>query len=162
MDIPLETLIKPLFNGTSGFNIIHFRSLDHSVDSGGHFWVTISTGDGISILISIITKQMQKLEKRYRGCFNERAMNSLVPVSNDDFSSISIGCVINCNETRLVNLAELCRMIDRNYSSSKTYNCFDIVHFDQDFERELKEKIIQAIRSSPIVKPSVTSALNSL
>jgi len=163
-DFSLETLVYRLSSEKAGFNLVHFRDVTHINTAKAHFWVSISLCDGEHILLSMVTTGMSRLERLYREDEDsgERALDSLVPLSNEDLSVISEGCVINCNETRCLSSQELIAIIDTEYHSPITGREFDRVHLDNEFSPELKEKIIQAIVNSPYVKPDVKEAVSNL
>lgn len=159
MHIDLNVITKTLCSETAGFNLIHFKDVQHLKEVGAHYWVTISLGDDKYMLISMVTSQMQKLERVYKFNNQEKAINCLVPVSRNEFPAIGKGCVVNCNETLLLTKEELILKIDTNYSSRITSNCLDCIHYDYEFEDDFKRKIIKAIENSPLVKGEVKKAL---
>jgi hypothetical protein len=155
LNLPLETITSAISAKPANFNMIHFRDAAHDKKAAAHFWVTISVGDNQHMLLSIITSQMSKLEKRYIAEGEEKALDSLVPLSNSDFKELAKPCVINCNETTLLSTKQLIDRIDTAYCSAKSKNCVDFIHYDKDFNFELKIRIIQAINDSPNIRPEV-------
>jgi hypothetical protein len=155
MNVPIEALTRSLCNGKAEFNLIHFKDLKLPPNAPAHFHVTISLGDDQYLLLCIITSQMQKLERIYRFRNQQGAIDSMVPLSSDDFPTLSIGCVVNCNDTELLTRDELARRIDPSIS-------LDFISFNQSFSDVLKNSIINAIDNSPIVKPNIQKILRQL
>lgn len=155
MNLSLETIASALSGKAADFNMIHFRDISHDKGAPAHFWVTISTGDNQYMLLSIVTSQMSRLEKRYTAEGEEKALDSLVPLSISDFNGIAKPCVINCNETTLLSAKQLIDRIDKAYCSAKSKSCIEFIHCDRDFNSELKNRIVRAISDSPSVRPEV-------
>ena len=86
---------------------------------------------------------------------NEKALDSLVPLSPSDFNAIKKACVVNCNNTELISTKDLVRRV----SGSKNPDIFSCRHFNSEFTLDLKTNIIKAIDDSPIVKPVIKQEL---
>jgi hypothetical protein len=162
MSQPIDDIVSALCAKPADFNLIHFKDTTHEKKAPPHFWVSISMGDDQHILLSIVTTQMSKLEQKYTIEDEEKALDSLVPLSGSDLKQIKKPCVINCNETTLLSTQKLIERIDTTFCSPKSKNCFDFVHRDNDFNPELKDKIIQAIYNSPYILPEVKNCIDRL
>jgi hypothetical protein len=160
--LPIETFVSALFAKPFGFNLVHFKDITHDKDAPPHLWVLISISDNQHILLSIVTTQMSKLERKYMADDEEKALESLVPLSDSDLSKISKRCVINCNATVLLSVQQLLEKIDKTYCNPRSKNYFDFVHYDEDFDSELKSRIIDAICDSPYVLPEVKDCIDRL
>jgi hypothetical protein len=152
LDFPADFITKQYAHSEAGFNICHFKDIRHTPDAPAHFHVVISLKNGHSLVLCIITSQMQKLEKLYSG-INDKALDSLVTLDNSVFECITKPCVINCNNAEILTHQELTLRIDPR-TGIKTRET------DNKFENELKEKIILAIYQSPIVKGYIKTALS--
>jgi len=152
-----EKLLSALCETPADFNLVHFRDVAHRENAPAHYWVSISMGDGQYMLLSMVTSQMQNLDRWYTSIRPDEAealLNSLVPLSKSDLRSISKDSVINCNDTVCLSKQELIRKIDTTYVS-RTQNCFDVIHKDKDFSFDLKGRIIRAISESPDIRKEV-------
>jgi hypothetical protein len=161
MNQPLETAVSKLCAENAGFNLVHFRDATHGKNAPAHFWVSISAGNDRHMLLSIVTTQMAKLEKKYRND-KEGALDCIVPLSNSDLTAIETNCVINCNAAMLLTTRELVAKIDTAYYSAASKHNFDFIHNDKDFDVELKNRIISAIRNSPKVTLDVKECADKL
>ena len=158
----LETLISKLCAKNAGFCLVHFRDVTHGENAPGHFWVSISAGNDRHLLLSIVTTQMAKLERRYLQENIESALDCLVPLSNSDFDEIKKPCIINCNTTMFLTTQELVERVDTTYHSAASKRNFDFIHNDEDFDHELKVRILSAIRNSPVIMPEVKKCMDKL
>jgi hypothetical protein len=162
MNLPIEKVVSILCAKPADFTLVHFRDTTHEKNAPAHFWVSISMGSDQHILLSIVTTQMSKLEQRYVAEEEEKALDSLVPLSGSDFKEIKKPCVINCNETMLLSTQKLLERIDTTFCSPISKNCFDFIHYDKDFDSELKNRIIHAIYNSPYILPEVKNCIDEL
>jgi hypothetical protein len=162
VNLPIEASVATLCAKKCNFNLIRFKDKTHDKSAPPHFWVSISVNNDQRILLSIVTTQMSKLEQRYMADDEEKALESLVPLSGSDMKAITKPCVINCNETVLLSLQQLLERIDPTYCNPKSKTPFEFTHYDEDFNSELKAKIIHAIYSSPYVIPEVIACIAEL
>lgn len=157
MGKPSEKILSALCDTIAEFNLIHFRDAAHGESAPAHYWVSVSMGDGQCMLLSMVTSQIQNLDRRYASVRPDKAealLNSLVPLSKSDLSAINKDSVVNCNDAVFLSKRELIKKIDAAYVS-RSQSCFDIIHRDMDFGFDLKNRIIQAISDSPDIKPEV-------
>lgn len=161
MNKPSEKILSALCNTPADFNLVHFRDSVHGGNAPAHYWVTVSAGDGKCMLLSMVTSQIQNLDRWYASVRPEEAealLNSLVPLSKSDLGAINKDCVVNCNDTVLLSKQELIKRIDTAYVS-RSRSCFDIIHKDEDFAFDLKDRIIKAIIGSPDIRPEVKESI---
>ena len=145
MDVPLSVLAKSL----SGFTICHFKDINHDPKAPAHFYVTVPINDDLSLLLCVITSQIEN-RVRYYHKTNERAIDALVQVDKKDLPFLDKVSVIECNQPVLIRRNEMDKIIDPKHK-------FKIIC--RDIPRDLKEKIVSAINKSPIVKPFIKKML---
>lgn len=162
MRLPPDFVIDTLCSDSPEFKIIHFKDKNFKKTDPAHFYVVISLGDEKYMLVSIITSQMENLSRYYLKIDEEEALNSLVLISDEDFSALNKRCVINCNNTQLMSKNELLDIIDQDYEGIHNSNPISCVHWDYDFTTELKIKILDAIENSPIVKESAKESATTI
>lgn len=137
----------------SGFNIYYFKNINHAPDAPAHYHVVISLKNGLSVVLCIITSQMQRLEEYYSKT-DPDAIKSLVSLDPTIFSCISKPCVINCNEAELLTTTDMALLIDPVIG-------IQTKEYDKNFDTELKVKILQAIQDSPLLNEDIPSALKN-
>lgn len=113
-----------------------------------HWYVLIPVPDKSSFLIAMITSKIENLVRYYRRTKQPKAADSLVKISNDEFSFLkhqSFGkSVVNCNETEYLDISELVHRID------------ETVGFKVETEKVpeyLRKEIVTAILNSPMTSP---------
>lgn len=146
MDIPVSIAINKLASSKAEFSICRFKDNKHSVDAPPHYHIVISLDDGISLVLCIITSQMQKLGRRYINSDHPQCVDSLVPLDQTKFSCITKPCIIDCNQTEIFSIKELAKRID----NSKIEFSFEALN--NDFGNDLKVQILDAICNSNIVR----------
>jgi hypothetical protein len=149
--LPDHFIPKLCSHKDAGFSICYFKNKNHFPDAPAHHHVIISLKDGTNIVVCIVTSQVQK-----RASYYERidldALDSLVPLDPTSFRFITTPCVIDCNKAELLTHHELTLVIDKNVG-------IELKAHDGSIDIELKQKVLQAIYKSPVVKPHVKSAL---
>jgi hypothetical protein len=151
--LPLDFVIKTYSNSNSGFNISHFKNTQHDKSAPAHFHITISLKNEMSLVVCMITSQMQRLERIYRSTEPD-AIDCLIPLDSTVFPFITKSCVINCNEAKLLTSKEFAQIIDRTHGIEAKAG-------DNDIDLELKENIIKAIYRSPLVHENSKNALKA-
>jgi hypothetical protein len=99
----------------------------------------------LTAFFRIITSQIENKAWYYHKT-KEAAESSLVLVSKGDLPFLKKVSVIDCNQPMLIYKNKFGKLIDHDHK-------FDIV--SRSIPKEIKEKIVQAIKDSPIVKPFI-------
>ena len=148
IQFPLSTKIDTL--KASGFSLIRFKHVKHVSSHDPHYFIVVPNSQASThIVISVITSRIEKLNSYYMRTNKPQAVDSLVWINNQDFSFLNTdGCVINCNDTDLYTYKEFEGKIDNPEE-------FEIKARDEAFSPDLKQKIIAAIKNSPIVLPRI-------
>ena len=136
MDIPLQLDIKFL----KGYNVCHFKDIQHDVEAPPHFYITIPCKDDAYLVLCIITSQVERKKDYYRN--NLRALNSLIEIDKNDFSFLSGKSIVDCNTAEYMPRNVLIRKIDSNYG-------FKIKA--RNIVKGLKDKLLKGIFESPLV-----------
>lgn len=138
MDLPNEVIISSI----KSFCVCHFKDVKHNPDAKPHFYVNVPVNESSSLLLCIITSQIEN-RKNYYSKTNKKALNSLVYVDNMTLSFLSKESVIDCNQPELIGRHELIKMVDPKYGIEMKASQIPL---------NLQKKIIQAIQNSPVVK----------
>ncbi len=141
MDIPPELVAKTL----SGFSVCYFKNEEHQPDAPPHYHITVPINDDSSLLLTVITSQVETRQKYYERT-NKEALSSLVTVSKKDLKFLKKKSIVECNQPQLIRKIDFNKIVDPDHD-------FKIVA--RDIPNELKEEIVQAIKASPIVKPFI-------
>jgi len=157
MDIPSRVVINTLAHPDSGFTICHFKDKKHAPAAPAHFHVVISLGDNLSIVVCIITSQMQQRADHYSGIGLEACLESMIPLDPSIFRFLSRGCVIDCNRAECLSLGELLGRVDESHPAGFTKKAED-----GEFDGDLKERIINGIKNSPLVKDYIKKKVADL
>ncbi len=109
MDLPPEVLL----NSIKDFCVIYFKDRQHRQDAPPHFYITFPIKDDLSLIICIITSQVETQREYYRRT-NAKAEKCLIDISNDIFSFLDRKkkSVIDCNRAELLSKKELKKRID--------------------------------------------------
>jgi len=90
MKLPLRVVVGNLSHPNAGFTVCHFKDTKHSPDAPAHFHIVISLNDNESIVLCIVTSQMQKLARYYRDAMNnESCFDSMIPLDKSVFGFLS-------------------------------------------------------------------------
>ena len=106
-----------------------------------HMYIILPSSDDECIVITLITSS-----QKYKKFYDEKCLNCVIKLKNNELDFITKDCVIDCNMAELKEKSEL---ID---NGAKAYKCKKI---PQNLLNEIKRKIKQ----SPIVKRKIKKAL---
>ena len=141
MDFPPDYIGKTL----SGFCVCHFKNTTHDPEAPPHYHITVPINDDSSLLLCIVTSQVENKAWYYHKT-NETAASCLVRVSKHELPFIKKESVIDCNQPMLIHKNKFGKIIDPDHK-------FEVVI--RNIPKEIKEKIVKAIKDSPIVKPFI-------
>ncbi len=141
MDFPPETIAKTL----SGFCICHFKNSNHAPEAPSHYYVTVPISDDSSLLFCFVTSQIENRSWHYNKT-NKDALASLVGVNKSILSFLKKDSFIDCNQPTLVRKLDFGKIVDSDHK-------FEVV--TRDIPAGLRQKIVKAIKDSPIVKPFI-------
>jgi hypothetical protein len=148
IEFPPEYIAKQL----NGFCVCHFKHKEHSDNAPPHFYVTVPVSSESSLLLCIITSQIEK-KLSYYSKINKDCIDSLVRITSDDMDFLSKNSIIECNSPMLILRNHLGKVI-----AIKTP--LDII--TRDIPKSVQKKIIDAIKRSPLVKPHIKNLLKEL
>lgn len=100
------------------------------------------------VLLTLITSQVDK-KKRFYKLSNPKLLESLIIISSDDIDVLSKESCIDCNQPIFLTKEELLAKIDGS-----------IEFIEVKMDMNLKEKIIQAIKKSPMVRDEIKEQIN--
>jgi hypothetical protein len=129
--------------------VCHFKDKQHRPESPPHFYVIIPVNSAIDLVLTMITCQVQNKIDYYTRT-NAVAVSSLVAVDRVDFQFLNRSSLIDCNSVELVPKAELSKKYDPAHGFEMK------LPFVPD---ALKNKIVAAIKNSPLVKPIIKKLL---
>jgi hypothetical protein len=142
VDFPSEYVVKTL----SGFSVCYFKNEEHDPDAPPHYHITVPISDDSSLLLTVITSQIENRQKYYERKNNKQALSALVTVTRKKLPFLKRKSVIECNQPQLVRKIDFNRIVDPDHR-------FKVIA--RDIPEELKVKIVNAIKASPVVKPFV-------
>jgi hypothetical protein len=146
----IEQIFRLIKN--TGFAICHFKDKKHSEEAPPHYYVSVPVSEKIALLLCIVTSKSEKIKNFYRKTNNHAAIVSLVPAPPGTFDFLrSPETVIECNKAELFTVDDLKKRADSRGFQFKAN--------DGQIPDDLKGRIIQAIRLSPIVSPYIKSIL---
>lgn len=96
MEIPPEVIA----NSLSGFCICYFKNATHDPEAPPHYHVTIPISDDSSLLLCIVTSQVDNKAWYYKKT-NDNALASLVIVNKANLSFLKKESVIDCKQLGL-------------------------------------------------------------
>ncbi len=142
MQLPDELIIDFL----TDFCICRFKDKRHFSEAPPHHYVSVPINDQSSLLLAIFTSQLEKKSKYYQQT-NKAALSSLEPVDQTILAFLKKPTIIDCNQAELIRKEELIhRRIDPK-------NGIEVVM--SDIPADLKNKIVIAIKNSPLIKPYI-------
>lgn len=141
MEFPPDFVAKTL----AGFCVCYFKNTTHDPEAPPHYHITVPISDDSSLLLCIITSQIENKVWYYHKT-KEAAESSLVLVDKGDLPFLKKASVIDCNQPQLIYKNMFGKLIDPDHK-------FDVV--SRSVPHEIKEKIVKAIKASPIVKPFI-------
>ncbi len=142
MDFPPDIIAQNL----TEFCICFFKNLEYSPDSPPHYYITVPINDDSSLLLCIITSQIENRVRYYHNRGSDAAISSLVKVNKGDLLFLKKESIIDCNAPVLILKKEFHKIVDPDY------NCKLIT---RDISLQVRKKVVEAIKNSPIVKPFI-------
>ncbi len=128
--------------------VFYFENIEHHEDERkSHYHIAIPTNDNGYILVVMFTSQVEK-RKAHRKV-NPDAYSSLVFADETEFEFLTTKSVIDCNDPIYKTREELMAIIDNLQSIAA------------DITEEFRDKIIEAIKTSPVVRRNIKRALVS-
>ncbi len=141
MDFPPDFIAKTL----SGFCVCYFKNITHDLEAPPHYHITVPISDDSSLLLCIITSQIENKAWYYHKT-NEEAVSCLVRVDKHDLPFLKKESIIECNHPILIHKNKFNKIVDPDHK-------FKVVK--RDLPANIKKKIVKAIKDSPIVKPFI-------
>jgi len=127
--------------------VFYFENIEHDEDRRKpHYHIAIKTNNNTYILVVMFTSKVKKREAHRLS--NPDAYTSLVYADETDFDFLTEPSVIDCNDPIYKTQDELSAIMD-NLQPIETY-----------IPDEFIDKIITAIKTSPIVRPYIKKSLN--
>ncbi len=141
VEIPPELIAKSL----SGFCVCYFKNAEHAPEAPPHYHISVPITDDSSLLLTVITSQIENRERFYRRT-NKSALSCLIKVTNKELLFLKKDSIIECNQPQLIRKIDFDKTIDPDHQ-------FAVI--SRDISDNIKEKIVKAIKASPIVKPFI-------
>ncbi len=144
----MPSLQEAFLTALNTCGIIRFRDkrLDQSVSE--HYYVAIPVDRNMSLLLCIITSQVQK---RIDYAKRMKSIDGLVKVSKKDIPYLDMESIIDCNQTSLVpKTSEKLYWLEIN--TFKMYG---------ELSSAVRNRVFAAIRKSPVVAEAIKQMLPS-
>ncbi|MDO8444529.1 MAG: hypothetical protein Q7T53_00235 [Deltaproteobacteria bacterium] len=141
VDLPPSLVIGSVTNPC----IIHFKDVKHASDAPPHYYVAVPLNDDVSLLLCIITSQIEKRTTFYSKS-NKTAISCLVPVDKHALPFLTRESIIECNQPEVLPKEELVKRVNPKHKFNVT---------QRDIPPDLKGKVLDAIKRSPLVEPFI-------
>ncbi len=138
-------------NAIKDICVCHFKDKSHRPEGPPHFYIIIPVNSATDLILTMVTSQVQR-KKDYYSKTNPRAVQSLVALDGNDFSFLNRQSLIDCNSVELLAKADLLKKCDPAHSFEMKV---------PTVPEHVKRQIVNAINSSPIVKPFIKKLLPS-
>ena len=107
MDLPLGLIAKSL----KEFCVCYFKNIQYDEKALPHYFVTIPVNDELSLLVCVITSQIETKLWYYHKT-NEKAIQSLVRVDKNSLPFLEKESIIECNLPFLISRHEFTKIVD--------------------------------------------------
>lgn len=148
VNIPPEIQIRTIASPC----VCHFKDKKHRPEGPPHFYVIIPVNAATDLILTMITSQVQR-KRNYYSRTNAKALTGLVAVDSLELPFLNRESLIDCNSIELVPKVELLKMVDPAHG-------FELR--TPTVPEELKNRIVVAMKNSPIVKPAIKKLLTGL
>lgn len=133
------------------FSVCKFQDKYHSKDSPPHYYIIIPTRSNLYLVICMITSQIEKKISYYQKS-NKKCLPGLVVLGERELPFLEKKSVIDCNRANYILKKDLCkRIIPKSYK-----------FISEGIPVELRNRIIKAIKDSPVIKPYVKTNLDPI
>jgi len=127
--------------------VFYFENIEHNEDDRKpHYHIAIKTNNNRYIVVVMFTSQIEKRETH--RAINPDALSSLIYADENDFNFLSKKSVIDCNNPLYKTKEELNAIVD------------NLQPIPTNISEEFRDSIINAIKTSPIVRPNIKKALS--
>lgn len=128
-------------------SVFYFENIEHDEDNRKpHYHIAIKTNNNEYIIVLMFTSQIEKREAHRAS--NLDAYSSLVYADETDFDFLVKKSVIDCNSPIYKTREELKAIIEN----------FRVI--ETDIPDDFTNKLIEAIKTSPIVRRNIKKALD--
>ncbi|MBF0541333.1 MAG: hypothetical protein HQK91_07775 [Nitrospirae bacterium] len=138
MDFTIEQKIALL----SPYCICRFKDTTHDKSAHPHYYVYVPCSIKDKFILCIFTSRIIEKNKYYSKT-NEKALQSLIYIDNTDIDFLDRKTIIECNQAEIFTQKSLLYRIEKAQG-------FEIL--SRTITDELKDKIIDGIKNSPMVK----------
>ena len=126
--------------------VFYFENREHDEHARKpHYYIALPTNNNGYIVLVMFTSQVEKRE-RHRAT-NPEALSSLVYADEKEFEFLTTKSVIDCNDPIYKTREEIMAIVDY------------LRPIEADIPQEFKDKIIEAIKTSPVVRRNIKNAL---
>ena len=126
--------------------VYYFENVEHpEYRRKPHYHIAIPTNNGYMLLVMFTSQTGKRQEHRST---NPDALSSLIFADQTDFEFLSTRSVIDCNDPMYKTREELMAIID------------NLQPKEADISEEFRDKIIEAIKTSPVVRRNIKNALS--
>ena len=151
MDIPKNIQVKAIQDSLTSQKLYLFKNKTYSNTAPAHYYLAIKTNNDNYILLTMLTSQVEKKKIFYED--SPSLLSSLIQISASNITKISprlhLDSCIDCNRPILKTNEELLANIAEN----------SFEYIDACIENSLIVEIIDAIKSSPQVRPNIKNTI---
>ncbi len=152
MDIPKNIQVNVIQDSLTSQKLYLFKNKTYVDTAPSHYHLAIKTNNDNYILLTMLTSQVDKKKIFYEDL--PSSLSSLVQISASDINKIStrlhLDSCIDCNKPILKTNEELLATISED----------SFEYIDASIDNNLILEIIDAIKSSPQVRPNIKNILN--
>ena len=127
--------------------VFYFENREHDeYDRKPHYHIAIKTNNNSYIVLVMFTSQIEKREAHRSS--NPDTLSSLVYADEKDFDFLTKKSVIDCNDPMYKTREELMAITE------------NLQPIEADISEKFKNEIIEAIKSSPVVRRNIKRSLD--
>ncbi len=142
-------------NQLSDYCLCYYRDLAYrDPQNRPHYYINIPIKSDSYLLLCIITSQIIKRKAYYanNGKLANKTLKALVEINHNEITKLNKPSIIDCNQAELLTKETLINKIDTSYNEP-------FVIYKNNITDDLKSKIIQAVKTSPIVEQYIKDLL---
>lgn len=148
MDLPLNLVIQSIEDTLKSNKIYLFKNKNYDTNSPSHYHIALSTKDKKYIVLSMITSQVDK-KKKYYNMLDKGLSKNVISISSDEINMLDKNSCIDCNQPMYLTNEELFALVKD-----------EIKFIDIQIDNVLKNKIINAIKESDMVRDEIKGNLS--
>lgn len=149
LEIPATILTHFMGDSFENEKVYLFRNKNYDKNAPAHFHIALKTTQDEYLVLSMITSQVEKKIKYY-SLTNKSLVDSVLIINSDDIDILEKESCIDCNEPIYSTKEEIESI------------ALDLEYIEAKIDKNLKNKIIKAIKSSAKVRDEIKNSLGKI